>query len=303
MVYSHGPRAFCVPIDYGLWTIDYRCRMAFFDRFLRKAAREPLRDVAGLTAHLAVPALRLMLADVGARSHVGGQPGLTPGAVWPSHEGTPLGFLARLSLADIHAVQPMPWLPDSGALLFFYDIEQQPWGFDPADRGGWSVLHVDDLQLPAVAPAATSSVAPTVPFRYVRFDPIQSRPSQERDEVAILKLNDAESEELMRISDAPFANGPKHQVGGFPSPIQSDEMEVEAQLASNGVYWGDGSGDPVKRAALAPGAAEWRLLLQFDSDEHLDLMWGDSGTIYFWVRAQAARRGDFQDAWLVLQCY
>ena len=280
---------------------DWR-RMSFFERLFRRTPKEPMRDVAGLTSHLGVPALRLTLADRPVRSHLGGAPGLPAGAAWPSHKGARLGFLARLSLAELHAVQSISWLPESGALLFFYDVEQQPWGYDPADRGRWAVMHVDDLAAPAEAPATTPSGAALVPFRPVSFVTIQSLPSWEREEVAALGLNDPESEELIRISDAPFGDGPKHQVGGFPSPIQGDDMELEAQLASNGVYCGDGRGDEAQRAALAPGATEWRLLLQFDSDDHLELMWGDAGTLYFWVREQAARRGDFKDVWLVLQC-
>ncbi len=38
----------------------------------------------------------------------------------------------------------MDWLPRIGLLLFFYDMETEPWGFDPEDRGGWSVIHVPD---------------------------------------------------------------------------------------------------------------------------------------------------------------
>jgi uncharacterized protein YwqG len=274
---------------------------SFFDRFLRKKPpAQPMRDVAGLTSHLAVRALRLTPSDRPARSHFGGHPGL-PAGVWPSHQGTPLGFMARLSLAEIHAVERISWLPESGALLFFYDVEEQPWGYDPGDRGRWAVLHVDDLKSPASE--AGSGKTPSKPFRYVEFGSIQSFPSWERDEVATLNLTEPESEELMRITDAPFSGGRKHQVGGFPSPIQSDEMELEAQLVSHGMYLGNDSGDKTQRAALAPGAADWRLLLQLDSDEHLDWMWGDAGTLYFWVREQAARRGDFSDVWLVLQCY
>lgn len=31
-------------------------------------------------------------------------------------------------------------------------------------------------------------------------------------------------------------------------------------------------------------------------------MWGDVGMIYFWIQDEAARRGDFSNAWLILQC-
>ncbi len=60
-------------------------------------------------------------------------------------------------------------------------------------------------------------------------------------------------------------------------------MKLECQLASNGLYCGDGDayGSPQGRA-LADGAEDWRLLLQIDSDEDgPGWMWGDLGRIYF----------------------
>lgn len=80
-------------------------------------------------------------------------------------------------------------------------------------------------------------------------------------------------------------------------------MELECQLASNGVYCGNASEYASPQAvALAPGAPNWRLLLQFDTDDDLDVMWGDAGTIYYWVEEKKARAGNFANSWLVLQC-
>jgi uncharacterized protein YwqG len=81
-------------------------------------------------------------------------------------------------------------------------------------------------------------------------------------------------------------------------------MELECQLASNGVYCGEPAAyrDP-ETARLREGAEDWRLLLQFDSDDDLEVMWGDGGVLYFWIREQDARAGRFDNAWVVLQCH
>jgi uncharacterized protein YwqG len=278
--------------------------LSFLGKLFGTKPAEPVRDVAALTAALGALALKLTVSQTPSRSHVGGVPELPPGVQWPGHEGVPLGFLARLSLAELHGALPVPWLPTSGALLFFYDLDGQPWGFDPKDRGRWAVLHVADLETSAraIETGPMGSVSP-VPFRHLGFSPIRSLPSWERDEVQALGLNDAESDALDELAAAPFDGAPRHQVAGYPYPIQGDGMELEAQLVSNGLYCGDASGyDDARAAGLREGSSQWRLLLQFDSDDELGLMWGDAGILYFWVQESAARQGDFRNTWLVLQC-
>ena len=266
----------------------------------KREPREPLRDVRALARRLAVPAAHVVHGDAPALSHFGGEPDLPGDVCWPERNGAKLGFLARLSLRELQGVAPIDWLPRSGALLFFYDLEGQPWGFDPKDRGAWSVLHVPDLAAPVDSSAARDA---PVAFRVAGFRRIDSLPSWERPAVDALDLTDDESERYAGLPDEAFAGMPHHQVGGFPSPVQGDDMELESQLVSNGLYCGDPSGyeDP-KAAPLRPGAADWRLLFQLDSDDELNVMWGDAGRLYFWVREQDARKGDFSGVWLVLQC-
>ena len=39
-----------------------------------------------------------------------------------------------------------------------------------------------------------------------------------------------------------------------------------------------------------------------DTDDDTGWMWGDVGTLYFWIREQDARAGDFSRVWMVFQC-
>ena len=221
---------------------------------------------------------------------------------WPEWRGRRLDFLARLSLSDLQATTPIPWLPPSGALLFFYDAEHQPWGFDPADRGSCVVLHVAAGETHD-ATSADEGAGELFPRVDVRFQAVSSLPSPEREPVSALSFSEEERESYDELRDAVHGNAPKHQVGGFPFPVQNDTMELEAQLASNGLYCGDGSGYVDPRAqALAPGASDWRLLLQLDTDDDAGVMWGDCGTLYIWVRIQDAPQGRFDNPWLILQC-
>jgi uncharacterized protein YwqG len=254
-----------------------------------------------MISSLTAPAIHVLTSLEASLSHFGGSPRLPKDVRWPEFEGRKLGFLARLSLSEIQVALPIEWLPKSGALLFFYDLERQPWGFDPKDRGSSAVLIVPDLPAPVSGRGAPTDGA--LPQRNVVFRRIESHPSSERESVRSLDLTDREHDKLGDIAYSVFEKSPQHQIAGFPSPVQGDEMELECQLASNGLYCGDSSGYTDPRVdKLKVGAGSWKLLFQMDSDDELNVMWGDAGIIYYWIEESAARSGDFSNAWLILQC-
>lgn len=260
----------------------------------------PPRDVMALAAPLTRPAVHLVKASGDSASYIGGTPPPLPATGWPSKDGASLTFLACLDLPSVHAALTVPWLPSSGRLLFFYDAENQPWGFDPKDRGSFVAMHLPD----GGAAAAAAAGQPVLTRCPVTPAKIETYPSWERDDVKALQLTDAESEMLMDAGDAVFGRAPRHQVAGYPSPIQGDEMELQCQLVSHGLYCGDASGYMSPAAArLRDGAKDWRLLLQIDSDDGIGANWGDGGTLYFWIREEDARAERFDRAWAVLQCY
>lgn len=271
--------------------------------FGKKSEFVPCRDVAALVAPLSAPALHVVKTDAVSASHFGGAPNLAPGIVWPERGGRRLDFLARISLAEAARVHRIDWLPPSGALLFFYDMANQPWGFDPKDRGASAVLLVPDLPTNMVpagpAPRDTSPLS----YRHLEFRRVDVPPSPESHAIAGLNLSDEEFDLLCDLPGETFGDQPAHQLAGFAAPVQGDGMALECHLASNGIYCGDSEGYKSAAArALEPGADNWRLLFQIDSDDDLGVMWGDCGRIYFWVEEEAARAGDFSNAWLILQC-
>jgi uncharacterized protein YwqG len=54
---------------------------------------------------------------------------------------------------------------------------------------------------------------------------------------------------------------------------------------------------------LEKGAQDWILLLQVDSDDDAQMMWGDAGMLYFWIRRQDLAQAAFGKAWCILQCH
>ncbi len=197
----------------------------------------------------------------------------------------------------------------AGLLLVFYAVDEQPWGFDPADRGGWRTVLVEDPASARLLEAPEGAV--TTPERRITLILEPTLPYYWESEFFDLFNPQRINFDDVKGSDELFAATDQieesrglsvHQAFGWPTVIQNP-MREEAQLASHGIYLGDADGYKGPRAQeLLGGAAEWRLLLQLDSDDDLDWMWGDVGRIYFWIRDEDLQARRFEDTWCILQC-
>lgn len=256
---------------------------------------------ANWISHAGMPALHVIPDEqVNSGSYFGGWPKVHEAWEWPQYKGRALDFLACLDLAQAQAHLPTPWLPEAGLVLFFFDAQEQPWGFDPTEREGWRVFYMPQ------GADLTERVGHGKPYpkRGMTFRPIdtyyEGLPETNRD------LADSELDDLQAyVHQRNYQGLPCHQVCGFPDPVQNPDMEVQCEMAWHGIHMGnaEGFGTPQGMAVLKAGGEEdWKLLLQIDTDDDQDWMWGDTGMLYFWVRASQAKLGRFEDSWCILQC-
>jgi uncharacterized protein YwqG len=266
------------------------------------AAATSLDGIISAIEEQARPCIRLRHAKQRKiHTKIGGQPEMSGRFDWPFWNGDALSFVAQLELAELGGGSILDGLPDQGRLFFFYDSEQRAWGFDPKDKGAWSVLF--DTSIGIAAPLQPpASLPPHGRFRELTLEafPAKSHPSTDRIGVGFGELT---TEEWDEVEDRYRPSSPIHQIGGYPTPVQGDDMELECQLASNGIYVGnpDGYRSPEARA-LQSGAEDWLLLLQVDNDDGAGMMWGDVGMLYFWIRRQDLANRDFSNVWMILQC-
>lgn len=269
--------------------------MRFLQRLFLKQRQAPASEavspvVAEYVAAVksaAQPCLRLVPGGDG-QSRLGGVPDML--GAWPRFEGRPLCCVAQIDLVEVRAAGGLEWLPDNGKLLFFYELEHGTWGLDAKDVGSAVVLREVGSPLAAAEPTDLPEEAkfPAYPVAFVRT---VSFPTEERVGIDWAGLNTASSEALEQALLDLAPDSPMHQIGGYPCPVQSDSMEAECH-------------DIAKRLGRrGGGAADWRLLLQLDTDDEAGMMWGDVGTLYFWIREQDARAGDFSKTWTILQCH
>jgi uncharacterized protein YwqG len=219
----------------------------------------------------------------------------------------PLDFLAMVRLADVASHAAQLDLPDRGVLLFFYDVERCQGSFWPEARGGWQVIYVpDEADLVVIADRPEPSHG-FVPATLV-FQEQYSLPADIRAETHDEDLCVYGNAEYERVHGALLGGSTTdqviHQLRGVPQEVQHGLFH-QCRLASNGVDCGhpDDAKDP-RVTALAPGAKDWRLLLQLDTDEKgPGWIWGDIGRLYYCLHQDDLASRRFDRGWCVEQCY
>ncbi|MBO0823759.1 MAG: DUF1963 domain-containing protein [Actinobacteria bacterium] len=234
-------------------------------------------------------------------SRLGGMPDLPATTHWPTNDGKPLSFIAQVNLAEVAPYDLEAVLPKDGLLSFFYEAVAQPWGFDPADHGSAAVLYTPPNagteRRSHPAGLTSEGVFPSIGLRSraeLTFAPWES---------FVVEALGMSRDEGFAYADT-FGTGDQtiHRLLGHPDPVQGD-MQLECQLVTNGLYCGNLTGyrDP-RAAGLRDGAAQWRLLLQVDSQDEAGMMWGDLGRLYYWMRHSDLLARDWELSWLILQC-
>jgi uncharacterized protein YwqG len=265
---------------------------------------------------LARPSARLLPNSDGASrigmTRLGGEPDAGDDFGWPrtpERSGAePLGFLGQVELAAVQSVCPSPLLPGSGTLLFFYDL-RMPGGFDPANRGHWSVIHVDG-ELQRVQPPPD---LPVDPERYPETGRFEEARMELRGELTLPPVDSTEIERLgldrrgwraylALLTELDHVRGQiMNRCLGWPEPIQGDPVS-ETQLAFNGIYAGTGEAyqrEESKRLLAERGA--WRQLVQIDSEDAAGMMWGDGGRVHFMMRESDLVARAWNQAWLSIK--
>lgn len=219
------------------------------------------------------PSLRSALiirASSTSGSVLGGMGCVPGGWTWPTAEnGRSLSALAQFLLSQEHANSI--GLPRPGMLTIFYDSVGAPWtGLQDAVR----VELFDET--------ATNSVA--VPDDCDRFDEVAVDLS--RTEFPRLGRPTPSNLAAFRAVQQAFdpRQSPLSFLGGHAFPLQ----------------------EPMEDACteLVPGVppADWRLLLQLDTDPRPGFAWGSgSGRLYIWVPLSDLRQAAFDRAVAIVQ--
>jgi len=266
---------------------------------------EPFRR--SIEATLA-PSVALMSSAVPgglASSRLGGVPLVPWGTAWPQSPNGPMTFIGQLNFEHLAVHLPInAGLPRRGLLGLFYDVQEQPWGFDPKDRAHWRVVYVPEPSeaVVLVPPLAVRDVlAPTA----LSAAPALSWPAPV--DACRARFPAGFNRYLCRsygrwYQERAGTGSGKHRFGGHADWLEGDGR-AEANLAASGAYCGALSSSGFEAASeRAPGLSAWRLLWQVDTDANAGLTWSGGGRLFLLIRSADLRAAAFQRAWLVLQC-
>lgn len=270
---------------------------------LARAHLEP--GVAERWLHLTRPAVRLTAAQEGdpVVARLGGRPCVPESFEWPSWEGHgPLSFVADVDLAAIarSSLDPGVTLPSEGRLLAFYfdgsfdDFEGIVGPWDQESLAGARLLHIPEPREACRDRAAPEGVLEFGPqmltSREVVTFPNWEHPALERE----FGTPGEDDPDWMDhpVNAEPFTEAlwalhegePQHQIGGWADPVQGP---VELEVA-------DG--------ADVTEALRWNLLLQVDSDDASDMMWGDGGRLYWLIRSAHPSSPSLAEVSFTWQC-
>lgn len=246
----------------------------------------------------------------------GGQPDVPLSFVWPTFEGEnycgevkirPLTFLAQFNCEELAQYDRSHLLPDHGLLSFFYETDTQLWGFDPHDKGCARVFWFEDISLLDNADYPLEMEDDfKLPITKINMQYKSSYPGWE-DFTEALSNVDVDlfevAEKELGIEEIDTCS----QLLGWPNTIQNS-MPIECAFVTQGYYLGDGWNcipNDVQQKTRETAIDDWYLLFQLDTVENEDfcLMFGDSGRIYFYIRKEDLIAKNFNNVWLILQCY
>lgn len=251
-------------------------------------------------------------------THFGGVPDVPADFIWPMFETDtyedpdvklrPLSFLAQINCAEVAPFDQEHLLPSKGVLSFFYEVGSQRWGYDPKDAGCARVFWFEDVQ--ALRPAdVPDTLEPDYRFPGIGItaSPELSYPGWE-DFSPEFGLTYMQSDLFFAEKEAMGIEEPGNcsKLLGWPDTIQGN-MTVECELTARGYYLGNGwKGIPEQdiQEAKQNSSDDWRLLFQLDTVTHdgFELMFGDCGRIYFFIRKEDVQARRFDRIWLILQC-
>lgn len=282
--------------------------MGFFDKLeLKRELKGLMRNAVGIDVAMATG------LSVGA-SKIGGKPDLPRDFQWPCFSARvrgkelslPLAFVAQVNLEEASQFDGERILPGKGLLSFFYELETQRSGMDSADKGCAHVFYFEDISV--LQPTALPDTMPDsglIPEQKIGFSSFMDVPCWEEFSAFSEREFNDELYRDVRSELLPDCERHECKLLGYADIIQ-DAMQRDCQLVSLGYDLAGGpvSLSPEQKDEVLSASRDWILLFQSGTiaTDDFELMFGDMGRIYFYIRRQDLAALKFENAVMMMQC-
>jgi len=244
-------------------------------------ALEPFRTELNTTRKLFVRAKAASSKEVSPwSSKVGGIPYFPKVGSWPtSREGTPLYFLAQINFEEMPSLSPFP----SKGIVQFFIGDDDLYGMDFDD--GENQDHFRVIYYPELI-SDLNLLYDSIPTSTEDYELLPHHPED------TFALQYSIEEEILPVTDYHFS---ERFGAGFFQQFGEKEWEVYEDFGRKVRSDGHKIGGYAYFTQDDPRRLEdpMLLLFQLDSDEKMDLMWGDMGVGHFFIRATDLERRDF----------
>ncbi|MFE5597039.1 YwqG family protein [Streptomyces sp. NPDC056549] len=240
---------------------------------------------------------------------LGGLPGLPSAYDWPKWEGHgPLSFVASIDCAGLPTAAGDIDLPEAGTLLGFYfdgQLDDDEALVFAEDRESWArarVLYVAaGEEVVEHGTPAEVALYPVVPLT-ARLEMTAAEPWHPRIRDAFTagarlgyRYNHPVCSQELLAAMWEFDDEVRHQIGRHAHSVQNP---VGIEVAEAALI-GEGSWDDPR---LSEEAGDSVLFAQFDSEDAVDMMWGDAGALYWLIRPEDLAERRFERAMFTWQC-
>lgn len=221
-------------------------------------------------------------------------------------EKRPLSFLAQINCEEINKYDEDSLLPSKGILYFFYELSTMTWGFDPKDKGSAKVFYFDGDVTELKRTNFPDDLEDDFKFPELQlgFTKKYDLPCYE-EFTELIDYECWDHYDKVRSSKGHEDEETVSKLLGYADLIQGG-MLLQCEQVTNGIYCGNTPEiTPEAQNTFKENCNQWQLLFQLDTvtTNHFELMFGDSGRIYYYIKKEDLKKSKFDDCWLILQCY